>query len=120
MEISSIHQALKPLIGLPFRSIGRATNLLWLQFGERHQIPPRRGGTKVVGDWAVNVQCPWRFIRQDRILVGYHDFYYTPNWHVGEKQDLMMSRAGFVRSSTRHHRWWRRFRLAMLVVFQCI
>jgi hypothetical protein len=91
MEISSIHQALTPLVGLPIRCIGRAMNLLWLQFGELHRVPNRRGGTKVVGDWAVHVQCPWRLIRHDRILVGYHDFYYTPDggpakdWHAGER-----------------------------------
>src|SRR5208282_3266343 len=87
MNLQSIQQALAPLVGLPFRHIGRATNLLWLHFGELHEVPRSRGGTKVVGDWAVHVQCPWRLIQHGQILVGYHDFYHTPDGDTPEDWD---------------------------------
>jgi len=87
--MTAIHQALAPLVGLPFRCIGRATNLLWLQFGELHEVSDRRGGTKVVGDWAVHVQCPWRFVQHGKILAGYHDFYYTPDGDTPEDWDVV-------------------------------
>jgi len=77
--MTAIHQALAPLVGLPFRCIGRATNLLWLHFGELHEVSDRRGGTKDVGDWAVHIQCPWRISRHGRILIAYHDYYYSPD-----------------------------------------
>jgi len=89
MNIQSIQQALAPLVGLPFRHIGRATNLLWLHFGDLHEVPRWRGGTKVVGDWAVHVQCPWRLIQRGQILVGYHDFYYTPDGDTPEDWDVV-------------------------------
>jgi hypothetical protein len=76
MAILTVQQALSPLVGLPLRAIGRATNMLWLQFGEMREVPARGGGTKNVGDWALHIQCPWRLCRPGQIVVGYHDFYY--------------------------------------------
>ena len=89
MNIQSIQQALAPLVGLPFHHIGRITNMLWIHFGELHGVPDRRGGTKVVGDWTVHVQCPWRLIQYNQILVGYHDFYYTPDGDTPKDWDVV-------------------------------
>jgi hypothetical protein len=87
--MTAIHQALTPLVGLPFRCIGRATNLLWLHFGELHEVSERRGGTKIVGDWAVHIQCPWRICRHGRILTGYNDYYYAPDGEPVEDWDVV-------------------------------
>ena len=76
---SSIQQALAPLVGLPLHSIGRAANMVWLHFGEMREVSVRGGGTKTVGDWAIHIQCPWRISRSGRIVIAYHDFYYSPD-----------------------------------------
>jgi hypothetical protein len=60
MNAAQIESALKPLVGLEWRSIGRAADLLWLHFGEMRKVPAWGGGTKTVGQWAIHVQCPWR------------------------------------------------------------
>lgn len=89
MDMTAINQALAPLLGLPFRRIGRATNLLWLHFGEMHEVSDRRAGTKVVGDWALHIQCPWRISRQGRILIAYHDYYWGPDGKPVEDWDVV-------------------------------
>jgi hypothetical protein len=100
MNIQSIQQALAPLVGLPFRRIGRASNLVWLQFGELHETSDRHGGTKVVGDWVVHIGCPWRLVRHNRILVGYRDFYYTPDGDALEDWDVVgKTRFDFIAST---------------------
>jgi hypothetical protein len=78
MNTDAIPQALKPLVGLPLRSIGRDSILLWLHFGEMREVVARGEGTKTVGDWAIQVQCSWRLCRRGRIEVAYRDYYFSP------------------------------------------
>jgi hypothetical protein len=61
MTTGEVEQALKALAGLSWRSIGRAADLVWLQFGQLRQVPAALGGTKWVGEWALHLQCPWNF-----------------------------------------------------------
>src|SRR5436190_6768549 len=71
-----IQQTLSRLIGLPVRCIGRAADLLWVHFGELRELPNRGGGTRVVGEWALHVQCAWRITRLPAILVARGDCFY--------------------------------------------
>jgi hypothetical protein len=52
--------------------------MLWAHFGEMREVPTRNGGTKSVGERAIHVQCPWRVCNLGRIVIAYHDFYYSP------------------------------------------
>lgn len=72
-----IQKTLAPLVGLPLRRIGRAADLLWVQFGEMRELPDRRGGTRTVGEWSLHVQCPWRITRPPTILVARGDCHYV-------------------------------------------
>jgi hypothetical protein len=78
MNTDAIQQALTPLVGLPLRSVGRDSILLWLHLGEMHEVVAGGGGTKIVGDWAIQVQCSWRLCRRGRIEVAYRDYYFSP------------------------------------------
>lgn len=78
MNRSAIQEALVPLVGLPLRNIGRAANMVFLDFGEMRETQDRRGGTTTVSDWTIHVQCPWRVCRQGNIVVAYYDLYRTP------------------------------------------
>jgi hypothetical protein len=79
MDTTAIQQALTPLVGLALRCAGRATNMLWVHFGEMHEVAAYRGGTKTVGDWAIHVQCAWRLCRRGRIEIAYRDYCYSPD-----------------------------------------
>jgi hypothetical protein len=68
--------ALQVLLGHPLRRIGRAADLLWLQFGDWREVSSHRGGTRLVGEWALHIQTPWSFVRDSRIIVGTRDLYY--------------------------------------------
>lgn len=91
MNTTSIHQALAPLVGHPLHTIGRTANMVWLHFGEMREVPTRDDGTKRVGDWAVHVQCPWRISQRGRIVIAYHDFYYSPDGDDLENWDAIGS-----------------------------
>ena len=77
MSKRRIPQALEPLVGLPLRCIGRAANIVWFHFGKLREVPGYGGGTKLVGQYAVHVQCVWRLVCRGRILIAYRDFYYS-------------------------------------------
>lgn len=72
-----IDAAVEVLIGLPLSYAGRAADMLTLGFGEQK---PRefRGRVSTVGEFAIHIQCPWRIVRDDSMLVGYHDMRYPP------------------------------------------
>lgn len=72
-----VRQALKPLMGLPSRHIGRSGNLLLAQFGNLNQVSAHDGSTKTVYEWSLQIQCPWRISQGTRIVIAYRDFYYS-------------------------------------------
>ena len=73
-----VEQALAPLIGEPLTSLGRA-GLIWLSFGPDVetvvQYGPRKGTRRMVGTYALHLQCPWRLMRGDEVLIGSHDLF---------------------------------------------
>jgi hypothetical protein len=81
-----IETTLGVLIGQPFWSIGRAADLTWLSFGRRRRVvaPLLRGskvirGSKIVGEFAIHLQCPWRLVVRREILVASGDIYAPPD-----------------------------------------
>lgn len=66
------------------------------QFGGRHKRKTLRGNVCEVGDYALHIQCSWRIIRGDEILVGKEDLYQPQDstasdtlfdWKKGNLQD---------------------------------
>jgi hypothetical protein len=91
------------LIGLPLSIVRRAADMLVLHFGK---IRPHESGDGTVGDYALHVQCAWRFEGPDGVVTGREDLweYAGPgkrpsNWSYDDGfslQDLRWSRL-FVR-----------------------
>ena len=63
MSDPSLVTALAPLRGLSVWAAGAAADLLWLQLGAAHsvvaQVGPARGEPRLVGEYALHLQCPW-------------------------------------------------------------
>lgn len=73
-----IEQALSVLIGLPVWASGRAANLQEFQFGNHRTVLTRQGTAKEIGDYALHVQCAWRILASEKIVVASSDLYYPP------------------------------------------
>lgn len=58
-----------------FHDIGRASDLLWLHFGEKILIKNHRGFEREKGSFGIHVQCPWRFLHHGKLLLGNMDIY---------------------------------------------
>ncbi len=71
-----IEKGLQSLIGLRLAAAGRAADLEWFHFGNLHTVPSYGGKTKLVGDYALHVQCAWRIRSAIEIIVASQDRYY--------------------------------------------
>ena len=78
---------LTDLVGVTLNPPGAAGDMLWIQFGDLSEVPLRKGGTKWVGQFALHLQCPWRFTHNGSILSGSQDFYYTAQVGSGASLD---------------------------------
>lgn len=63
--------------------IGRAADMLWIQFGKRIFVKNRKGLEVEKGEYAIHVQCPWRFRQKGKIILGSRDVY-IPSSNVSE------------------------------------
>jgi len=63
------------LINEELNNIGRASDLLWLHFGQKFYIINRRGIEVEKGSYGIHIQCPWRFIHQGILVLGSMDIY---------------------------------------------
>jgi len=76
-----------PLVGMPLWDAGRAADLLWLAFGHRRTIQDFQGKPREVGEYALHVQCAWRFVQDETVLAGNRDFYY-PRGYKDPKDEI--------------------------------
>ena len=84
------------LIGKPLWRCTRTVDMACFQFGARHKRKTSRGDDCEVGDYALHVQCSWRMVRGEEILVGKEDLYQPEepleddyfDWQKGNLQDV--------------------------------
>jgi hypothetical protein len=70
----AIKSKVDKLVGLSLRYAGRASNLFWLGFGEKILVT-RRGKNEELAEYALHIQCSWRIVKGNKILVASRDFY---------------------------------------------
>ncbi len=75
---SDIQRIVSAIVGLPLSALGRAADLAWFEFGSRRTVLSHLGKEKVVGDYALHIQCPWRITQGDKIITGRGDIFCTP------------------------------------------
>lgn len=73
-----IQQATAPLIGMSLWTAGRAADLAWFHFGQRRLIKDYYGNPREVGEYALHLQCAWRIVQDETVLVASRDLYYPP------------------------------------------
>ena len=71
-----LQKYLSCLIGSTLKEVGRSTNMLWLSF------------IKDNINYALNVQCFFRFIKNDSIITTRGDMYYPANSYTGDYADF--------------------------------
>ena len=70
-----VEQALRPLLGMELVNFGRAGNMGCFEIAERLWHKPSKDIERVGPLLVIHVQCPWRFIGRDMVIVGSRDMY---------------------------------------------
>jgi hypothetical protein len=83
-----IEKELSVLVGLPLWDAGRGADLEWFHFGEHRQVADRKGRLKEIGEYALHVQCSWRIVSSDQVIVARRDLYYLPDGSVDLSDDF--------------------------------
>jgi hypothetical protein len=96
-----IEQVLQVLVGMPLWCAGRAGDLEWFHFGGRHAVVDQRYGLKVVGDYALHVQCSWRIVGTAGIIVASQDRYYPAGDPDQVSEDFEWDQSGANRCDER-------------------
>jgi hypothetical protein len=69
-----IDRNLTQLVGLKLTTTTRAANMECLKFG--HLFETDKSGQQIqIGEFALHLQCPWRFTSETKILIGSIDLY---------------------------------------------
>lgn len=71
-----LEAAVQEMVGLPLWASGRAANMQWFQFGARRSRTDRRGVTREIGTYALHVECAWRVVGPEGVVVGAADVDY--------------------------------------------
>jgi hypothetical protein len=104
-----IEMALAPLVGLPLWSAGRAADLEWFQFGARHVVVARvgkaKGSERTVGEFALHVQCAWRIVGPNGVVVASRNRYVPADDPDSVSPEWEWEQAGANRCDERIHAW---------------
>jgi hypothetical protein len=76
------------LVGLRLAAAYRTMDLHVFQFGDLREQVSRTGRRGVVGAFALHVQCPWRIVSQERLLVGSGDRYLPRGFEKGAAEEI--------------------------------
>lgn len=88
-----IQDELSPLLQQPLKEWHRAANMAVLGFGQSVTTLDFRGNPRENARFRLHLQCPWRLVRGDSILLGFFDMF--------EPADASIDRADFDWTSMR-------------------
>lgn len=66
-------------VGMECWGWGRAADLASFQIGQQRTVVDSRGKEKTVGQFALHIQCPWRIVQGEKLVVASGDLYYRPD-----------------------------------------
>lgn len=107
-----ISTALSELIGLPLWKTVRTMNMEMFDFGARVKRLNRKGEEVEVGEFALHVQCPWRIVGPEGVVVASEDRNY-PEDETSDWQEFDSDNPS--RCETRIADWLRRYSSAPLM-----
>jgi hypothetical protein len=89
-----ISNALDALVGEGLADLGRASDLLWMGFGEEVSAPGIKDPDRRMARHRLHVQCPWRLDGPDGPVLASRDMYSDPSGPSKTAEDFQWNRPG--------------------------
>lgn len=83
-----IEDRLSIIIGLPLAKAGRASSLAWFHFGKLSVVKGWNNKEKIVGEYALHIECAWRITRGTDILITSRDIYQPNSKWTGTEESF--------------------------------
>ncbi len=97
-----IEIALSPLINTRLADIGRAHTLEWILFTPIGSLQTNNGSDQKQSEYSLNIQCTWRVLCEEKIIVASDDLYFPSGDHpYDDLEDFDWSRQGNNRCDAR-------------------
>lgn len=87
MNVNVVYDRLKIIENLPLRYFGRACNLFWIGFGKLVKRKNSRGIYDEIAEYSLHIQCPWRIVRNNVIVIASQDIY-IPKTNIEWTEDF--------------------------------
>jgi hypothetical protein len=91
-----IENALSTLHTLPLNGLGRASNIVWFTFGAIRNVRDYKGVIREVSKYSLHVQCNWKLILGNTILLASTDIY-TPKTGLSGEDEFAFDKHGCTR-----------------------
>lgn len=98
---AQIEGVLKKLQDLPMLESGRNVDLQSFQFGPIRKVSDRHGEIRMVGTYALHVQCAWRITCGNEIVVASRDRFYPAGDSYQEVENFEWDKPGANRCDER-------------------
>lgn len=80
-----VETRLNDILGMPLTRTGRSANLVWFGFGKIIDVVDFHGNKGKAAQYSLNIQCCWRVVKDEKILVASGDMYVAgANWREEE------------------------------------
>jgi len=95
---------LNPLEDLALTRISHAGSMCVIHFGDLRPDTNHRGQSIQIPEWALQLQCPWRFTRRGKVVLGSTDFFRDAK--TGDRvAELSVEGSVFLHNRDRLHKW---------------
>ncbi|MCD7035122.1 hypothetical protein LRR81_12820 [Metabacillus sp. GX 13764] len=84
---NKIEKELNQITGLPLSEIDRSLDMAVFKFGKMTYGKDKWGNETRAGEFALHVQCSWRILYDNKILIGSSDMY-LPRSSWSEEEDF--------------------------------
>lgn len=81
--MSNASTILEVIVGKKIWTCRRAADMAMFQCGNRNKISDYYGREVEIGEYALHVQCPWRILSSEGIVVGSRDLYLPSTYERG-------------------------------------
>lgn len=110
-----IEDKLHSLVGLPLTDGSRAANMQCFHFGQKCTRLSRKGETVTVSKFALHVQCRWRIVGREGIIVGARDMYYPAGDPDDPPDEFDWDKPGANRCDERMKQFFQKHKTPLLV-----
>ena len=91
MQMKQIDKFIRQIKGKKMSLIGRTSGLVWIGFGDLKEQLDSTGKVREISSFMLHIQCLWRLIQKQKIIVASGDLFLPNNQNFNEGEFIWES-----------------------------